>query len=80
MAASSAGLKSDTFTLSNGGMPPYGPAHFISRGLAAFSAASILVSFVVVINIAIIKAAKATAAKRKLNNLVILGKLLFTDV
>src|SRR5262245_60393694 len=36
IAASRAGLKSATLTLSNGGTPPYGPVHFSSRTLSAF--------------------------------------------
>ncbi len=35
MAASSAGWKCSTRTRSKGGMPPYGPVHAASSGLAA---------------------------------------------
>ncbi len=35
IAASSAGLKSSILTLSNGGIPPYGPTHFSKSGFAA---------------------------------------------
>src|SRR5213594_2625942 len=37
IAVSSAGLKSATLTLSNGGTPPYGPVHFSSSGFPAFN-------------------------------------------
>src|SRR5688572_15044553 len=44
IAASSAGLKSATFTLSNGGIPPYGPSHFWVSVLGS-AIAALLVSF-----------------------------------
>src|SRR5436190_23767155 len=62
IACSSAGLKSATFTLSNGGTPPYGPVHFSVSGLTAAGSASFAAAADWVLVVVIQKAAAPTTA------------------
>src|SRR5215204_3769664 len=68
--ASSAGLKSEILTLSNGGIPPYGPSHLGVNGFASGAAARLVSFCEAVINRSVAAhTTNANLAKLKLNML-----------